>query len=85
MALQISTVPVAIHTLLGKVPVTEEMVIEEITRVTKAVPVKLRPHGKTRPDAPYQSWLANFKKGVEPRQGFRLFEDSGIAVRNQPR
>ncbi|CCU81324.1 EKA-like protein [Blumeria hordei DH14] len=85
VALRISTVPVAIHTLLGMVPVTEEMVIEEITRVTKAVPVKVRPHGKNHHGALYQSWLAHFKRGAEPRLGFRLFDDSGVAVRHQPR
>lgn len=43
VALQIPTVPVAIHTLLGRVQVTEGMVIEEITKFSKAVPVKVRP------------------------------------------
>nr|ABW72064.1 TE1a [Blumeria hordei] len=32
-----------------------------------------------------KSCLANFKKGTEPGLGFRLFDDSGVAVRHQPR
>ncbi|CCU82985.1 EKA-like protein [Blumeria hordei DH14] len=68
VALQISTVPVAIHTLLGR-----------------AIPVKVRPHGKTRLDAPYKSWLAHFKNGAAPRQRFHLFDNSGVAVPHKPR
>ncbi|CCU74722.1 EKA-like protein [Blumeria hordei DH14] len=56
-ALRIATVPVTLYTLMGKVTVTEEMVAEEITRTTKAVP-----------------------RASAPRPGFRLFDDSGIAV-----
>ncbi|EPQ67534.1 hypothetical protein BGT96224_A21238 [Blumeria graminis f. sp. tritici 96224] len=43
-AIRISNVPVAITTLLGRIHVTEEMVTNEITRVTKAAPLKARPH-----------------------------------------
>ena len=49
VAFQISTVLVVIQALLGKAPVMEEIVIEEITRVTKAVLAKVRPYGKNRP------------------------------------
>lgn len=55
VALRIATIPVAIHTLLGKVVVTDEMVAEEIARVTSKVPVRVRPHGKGRVGAPYQT------------------------------
>ncbi|CCU76829.1 putative effector protein [Blumeria hordei DH14] len=84
-ALRIATVPVALYTLMGKVTVTEEMVAEEITRTTKAVPVRVRPLGKGRVGAPYQTWIAHFERASAPRPGFRLFDDSGIAVRHQPK
>ncbi|KAI1003192.1 hypothetical protein K3495_g5015 [Podosphaera aphanis] len=82
--LRISTVPMALNTRLGRVLITEEMVINEITRITKATPFKARPHGKSRLGAIQQSWLAYFEKASAPRPGFRLFDDSGVAVRNQP-
>ena len=82
--LRISTVPVALNTRLGRVQITEEMVINEITRITKATPFKARPHGKSKLGAIQQSWLAYFEKASAPRPGFRLFDDSGVAVRHQP-
>ncbi|KAI1001736.1 hypothetical protein K3495_g6467 [Podosphaera aphanis] len=82
---RISTVPVAIGSLLGRVHITEEMVKNEITRVTNTAPVKVRSHGKSKEGAPYQSWLAQFDRTSAPRPGFRLFDESGIAVRHQPR
>ena len=54
-SLRIATVPVAINTIMGRVIVTEEMVTDEIVRVTKAVPIKVRPHEKGRPGALYQT------------------------------
>ncbi|KAI1005856.1 hypothetical protein K3495_g2363 [Podosphaera aphanis] len=48
VVLRISTVPVALNTRLGRVQITEEMVLNEITRITKATPLKARPHGKSR-------------------------------------
>ncbi|KAI0991440.1 hypothetical protein K3495_g16747, partial [Podosphaera aphanis] len=67
IVLRISTVPVALSTRLGKVQITEEMVINEITRITKATPFKARPHGKSRLGAIQQSWLAYFEKASAPR------------------
>ncbi|CCU83143.1 TE1a [Blumeria hordei DH14] len=84
-SLRIATVPVAINTIMGRVLITEEMVTDDIVRITKTVPVKVRPHGKGRLGAPYQSWVALFDKATTPRPGFRLFDDSGIAVRHQSR
>ena len=83
-AIRISNVPVAITTLLGRIHVTEEMVTNEITRVTKAAPLKARPHGNSSLGAPYQSWLAYFEKATAPRTEFHLFDDSGVAVKHQP-
>ncbi|KAI1002490.1 hypothetical protein K3495_g5711 [Podosphaera aphanis] len=82
--LRISTVPMALNTRLGRVLITEEMVINEITRITKATPFKARPHGKSRLGAIQQSWLAYFEKASAPRPGFRLLDDSGVTVRHQP-
>ena len=62
-----------------------EMVADEITRTTKAVPVRVRPHGKGRVGAPYQTWIAHFERASIPRPGFRLFDDSGIAARYTPK
>ena len=84
IVLRISTVPVALSTRLGRVQITEEMVINEISRITKAIPFKARPHGKSRLGAIQQSWLAYFEKASAPRPGFRIFDDSGVAVRHQP-
>ncbi|CCU75383.1 EKA-like protein [Blumeria hordei DH14] len=85
VALRIATIPVAIHTLPGKVVVTNKMVTDEIARVTSKVPVRVRPHEKGRVGAPYQTWVAHFERASVPRPGFRLFDDSGIAVRHKPR
>ncbi|KAI0991904.1 hypothetical protein K3495_g16283, partial [Podosphaera aphanis] len=85
VVLRISTVPVALNTRLGKVQITEEMVLNEIIRITKATPLKVRLHGKSRLGAIQQSWLAYFEKASAPRPGFRLFDDSGIALRHQPK
>ncbi|KAI0995416.1 hypothetical protein K3495_g12763, partial [Podosphaera aphanis] len=84
VVLRISTVPVALNTRLGRVQITEEMALNEITRITKATPLKARPHGKSRLGAIQQSWLAYFEKAFAPRPGFRLFDDSGVAVPRQP-
>ncbi|CCU82619.1 EKA-like protein [Blumeria hordei DH14] len=84
-ALRIATVPVTLYTLMGKVTVTEEMVAEEITRTTKAVPIRVRPLGKGRVGAPFQTWIAHFERASAPRPGFRLFDDSGIAVCHKPK
>ena len=83
--LRIASVPVTINTLGGRITVTEEMVADEITRTTKAVPVRVRPHGEGRVGAPYQTWIAHFERASVPRPGFRLFDDSGIAVRYMPK
>lgn len=85
VVLRISTVPVALNTRLGKVHVTDEMVVDEITRITKTAPLKVRPHGKSRLGALQQSWLAYFEKVSAPQTGFRLFDDSRVAVRHQPK
>ena len=61
---RISTVPVAIISILGRVHITEEMVKNEITRVTNTVPVKVRPHGKSKEGAP----VAQVEKS-KPRRG----------------
>ncbi|KAI0999805.1 hypothetical protein K3495_g8392 [Podosphaera aphanis] len=79
---RLSTVSVAIVSILGRVHITEEMVKNEITRVINTVPVKVRPHRKSKEGAPYQSWLAQFDRMSAPRPGFRLFDESGIAVRH---
>ncbi|KAI0997130.1 hypothetical protein K3495_g11057 [Podosphaera aphanis] len=60
------------------------MVSDEITRVNNTVPSKVRPHGKSRLGTPHQSWLAYFEKASAPRAGFRLFDESRIAVRHNP-
>lgn len=53
MALRIATIPVVIHTLLGKVVATDEMVADKIVRATEKVPVRARPHGKGREGTPF--------------------------------
>ncbi|POS81821.1 hypothetical protein EPUL_006452, partial [Erysiphe pulchra] len=81
----IRNVPVAIQSPNNKVFVTKDMVEAEITRVTQASPTTVRPHGKTKAGAPYQSWLAHFPRSHAPRVGFRIFDESGLALVNKPR
>ena len=83
VVLRISTVPLALNTVMGRLIVSEELIRDEILRVTDTIPLKVRPHGKSRLGAPFQSWLAHFEKASAPRPGFRLFDESGVAVRHQ--
>ncbi|POS84088.1 hypothetical protein EPUL_002569 [Erysiphe pulchra] len=59
--------------------------IAENTKVTSVTPKMVRLQGKSRPGAPYRSWLAHFIRDQAPRPGFRLFDESGVAVVNKPR
>lgn len=85
VALRIASVPVAVHTLSGRVVVTPDMVATEILRVTKCTPSRVRVHGISKNGSLYRSWLALFPKASSPKPGFRLFDDSGIALTHQPR
>lgn len=85
VVLRFSTVPVALNTAMGRIIFTEELIRDEIVRNTDMTPLKVRPHGKNRLGAPQQSWLAYFKRVSAPRPGFRLFDESGVAVRHQPK
>ncbi|KHJ35213.1 putative eka-like protein [Erysiphe necator] len=82
---RIATVPVALRTPNGTVIVEETNLAAEITRVTNVIPRMVRQHGKTRAGAPYRSWLTNFARDQAPRPGFRLYDESGIAVIFKPR
>ncbi|KHJ31079.1 putative eka-like protein [Erysiphe necator] len=81
----IPNVPVAIQFPNNKVFVTKDMVKAEIKRVTQASPTTVRPHGKTKAGAPYQAWLAHFPRPHAPRVGFRIFDESGLALVYKPR
>ncbi|POS82016.1 hypothetical protein EPUL_005566, partial [Erysiphe pulchra] len=81
----IPNVPVAIQSLNNNVFVTKDMVEAEITRVPQASPTTVRPHGKTKAEVPYQSWLAHFPRSHAPRVGFRIFDESGLALVPKPR
>ncbi|CCU82036.1 EKA-like protein [Blumeria hordei DH14] len=85
VAMQIATVPETIRTLAGPIDVTAKMVADEVTRVTKLVPFLVRPHGTSKPGAPYSNWQALFPRESAPRPGFRLFDDSGAAKLFRPR
>ena len=85
VVLRFSTVPVALNTVIGRLIVTEELIRDEIIRNTDITPLKVRPHGKSRLGVPHQSWLAYFERVSAPRPGFRLFDESGVAVRHQPK
>ncbi|CCU77049.1 EKA-like protein [Blumeria hordei DH14] len=82
---QIATVPMRINTLTGSIFITEKMVADKVTRVTKSVPFLVRPHGTCKPGAPYLNWQALFPRETTPRPGFRLFDDSGAAKLFRPR
>ncbi|KAI1004635.1 hypothetical protein K3495_g3576 [Podosphaera aphanis] len=84
VVLRFSAVPVALNTAIGRVTVTEELIRDEIIRNTDITPLKVRPHGKSRLRVPHQTWLAYFERFSAPRPGFRLFDESGVAVRHQP-
>ncbi|KHJ33603.1 putative eka-like protein [Erysiphe necator] len=81
----IPNVPVTIQFSNNKVFVTKEMVEAEIKRVTQASPTTVRRHGKTKAGAPYQAWLAHFPRPHAPRVGFRIFDESGLALVYKPR
>lgn len=53
ISLRIATVRIFINTLMGRVFVTEEMVVDEIARVTWAVLVRVCLHEKDRVAAQY--------------------------------
>ncbi|CCU82935.1 EKA-like protein [Blumeria hordei DH14] len=80
ISLRIATVPVAVYGLEGRIEVTAEILAGEILRVTNYTPTKVRIHGKTKPGAPYRSWVVLFPREACPKPGFRLFDDSGIAT-----
>lgn len=61
------------------------MVADEILRVSKSSPSKVRPHGVTRSGTLYQSWIALFPRSSAPRPGFRLFNQSGVAILHKAR
>ncbi|KHJ34118.1 putative eka-like protein [Erysiphe necator] len=77
---RIATVPVALRTSNGSVTVDDTNLASEIVRVTNVAPKMVRVHGKTRVGAPHRSWLAHFPRDQAPRPGFRLFDESGVAV-----
>ena len=85
VAMQIATVPETIRTLAGPIAVTAKMVADEVTRVTQLVPFLVRPHGTSKPGAPYSNWQALFPRESAPQPGFRLFDDSGAAKLFRPR
>lgn len=85
VAMQIAAVPEIIRTLAGPIAVTAKMVADEVTRVTQLVPFLVRPHGTSKPGAPYSNWQALFPRESAPRPGFRLFDDSGAAKLFRPR
>ncbi|KHJ35698.1 putative eka-like protein [Erysiphe necator] len=82
---RIATVPVALRTSNGSETVDDTNLASEIVRVTNVAPKMVRVHGKTRVGAPYRSWLAHFPRDQAPRPGFRLFDESGVAVLYKPR
>ncbi|KHJ31844.1 putative eka-like protein [Erysiphe necator] len=77
---RIATVPVALRTSIGSVIVEDTNLASEIVRVINVATKMVRVHGKTHADAPHHSWLAHFPREQAPRPGFRLFDESGIAV-----
>lgn len=56
------------------------MATEDILSVTKLSPSKVRPHGPTRSGAFCRSWVAIFPRYSAPQPGFRLFDESGVAL-----
>ncbi|KHJ31333.1 putative eka-like protein [Erysiphe necator] len=56
------------------------MVEAEIKRVTQASPTTVRPHGKTKAGASLQLWLAHFPRPHAHKVGFRIFDESGLAL-----
>ncbi|POS81712.1 hypothetical protein EPUL_006552, partial [Erysiphe pulchra] len=81
----IATVPVTLKTSNGSVTVDDTNLTNEIIRVTNVAPKMVRVHGKSRAVAPHRSWLAHFPREHAPRPGFRLFDESGVAITYKPR
>ncbi|KHJ32366.1 putative eka-like protein [Erysiphe necator] len=81
---RIATVPVALRTSSGSVTVDDTNLVAEIIRVTNVAPNMARIHSKTRSGAPHRSWLAHFSREQAPRPGFRLFDESGVAILYKP-
>ncbi|KHJ31150.1 putative eka-like protein [Erysiphe necator] len=82
---RIATVPVALRTSNRSVTVDDTNLTSEIVRVTNVASKMVRVHGKTRVGAPHRSWLAHFPRDQASRPGFRLFDESGVAVLYKPR
>ncbi|KAI1005500.1 hypothetical protein K3495_g2710, partial [Podosphaera aphanis] len=75
--LLIPTVPRSIYTMDGNKEVTNQMLADEIERITSVRPEALKIYGNQKPEAPYRTWLALFTKA--PRPGFRVFDESGLS------
>ena len=75
--LLIPTVPAFIYTDTGRVVVTQELLANEIERVSSVRRKSVKLFGSLNHDAPHRTWLGLFTKA--PRPGFRVFEESGLA------
>ncbi|POS81952.1 hypothetical protein EPUL_006708, partial [Erysiphe pulchra] len=82
---RIATVPVTLKTSNGSVTVNDTNLTNEIIRVTNVAPKMVRVHGKSGAGAPHRSWLAHFPREHAPQPGFRLFDESGVAIAYKPR
>lgn len=56
---------------MSRAQVNEEIVAEEMKRITGAVPVRVRSHGNRRERSIHQSWLVQFEIEIAARLGFR--------------
>ncbi|KAI0991487.1 hypothetical protein K3495_g16700, partial [Podosphaera aphanis] len=85
VAYNFPTVPVALKVHGDSIPITPDMVSDEIARVSHKVPTQVRPHGTCKEGSPHQNWQALFPRESAPRPGFRLFCESGLATPFRPR
>ncbi|KHJ33226.1 putative eka-like protein [Erysiphe necator] len=74
----VPTVPAYIRILQGKVEVSNTMLADEIERESLERPSYLKLYGQNNPAALHRTWMAFFPKA--PRPGFRVFDESGLAM-----
>ena len=85
VALMVPSVPTSIRTVNGKVEVTEELVKNEVERVTRLRPTKASPMGKIKENSPpSRTWTCLFEQKA-PAKGFRIFDESGKAFEKKER
>ena len=86
ISLMVPAVPISLRTVGGRVEVTENLIKDEVERVTKLRPVKAVPLGKPKENGgpPYRSWTCHFDQ-VAPTKGFRIFDESGRAFEKKSR